>query len=347
MFRSSGRRFLLVAVTVLLLVVAIPAVALADNGGGGRFKVFGSVTVEPGETVFGDAGSIFGSVVVRGRVMGSAFSIFSSVRVSDQAQVNGDTFSIFSDVQLSDQAKTLGDAFSVFSSLAVLGSASVQGDAWTVFSSIDTDPTATIAGSRFSAIDEMEIEGPRDVHIDWGDWDRRWSWRWGPTPMSWTERIGPRVIDALALALVGVLIVVLFPRNVENVKATLVHNPGSSFGVGLLGLLLVPPLALLLLLTCIGFFAVIIGAFLVTLLGLTGIGLWIGERVLDRTGAQTPSLVPDVFLGTLIMALTASLFFIVPYFWWLYYLVWFGLLCLAFGAALLRRLGRVAPVAKT
>lgn len=319
MERRIKGRLGLVAAAVLVLLLALPFTALADDGSGGRFSMFDSVTVREGETVDGDVGSVFSSVDVRGTVNGNVFSVFSSVSIAGNGKVNGDVTSVFSSIGVHDNALVTGSATSVFSS-------------------IDRDATAQIRGAQTTGTANGEF-----------DWPHEWTVE-GPhmTPAtrstaSWIGRILGGVFSALLLAGLGVLLVVLFPRRVEVVRDTIVESPWASLGVGFLGLLLSLPLALIMLITCIGFFIVAFGTFAATLFGLVAIGLWVGDRVTDVAAPRDRSHVMDTMVGLLIIALVLSALDIVPYIGWLTGFIWFGLFSLAFGAVLLSRFGGTPP----
>jgi hypothetical protein len=198
----------LVPVVVLVLLLAMPAVAAADDGSG-RFSLFGSVNVAPGETVYGDVGSIFSSVSVQGTVTGNVFSLFSSISISGNARVDG-------------------TATSVFSSVAVLNNAVVRGNVTSVFSTIHKDAAARIEGSQMSG--PASGDWPTDVRIDLGDWGNMRRVTTGPG--YWVGRVFGAVFSALFLAAVSILTVVIFPRRVQVVRETLVNSPWSSLGVG-------------------------------------------------------------------------------------------------------------------
>lgn len=329
MFQRSPTRWIMALSLALLLAVVVPGIALADDGSE-RGSIFSSVRVLPGETINGDVFSIFSNVDVEGNVTGSVFSIFSSVRVAGSGRVQG-------------------EAFSIFSNVTVRGNAVVEGDAFSIFSSVDKDASARVLGSTFSAIEKIEAEAPGRVDMDWADWGRLsdWSWRWGFQRGGWTERVFGRIFDTLLLAVIGVIVAVLFPRRVEVVRQTMSRNLGASLGVGVLGLILSVPLALLLIITCIGPFLLGLGVFVSTLLGLTSLGQWIGERAIEQASGQDRSTVTDVFVGLLILGLIMAVFFLVPYFWWMYYFVWFGVLSAGFGAVLLSRWGAPIRMAQT
>jgi hypothetical protein len=318
------QRLGLVPVIVLVLLLALPSVALADDGGG-RFSIFESVYVGPGEVIAGDVGSVFSSVDVRGTVNGNVFSVFSSVNVSGNARVDG-------------------TVTSVFSSVGVRNTAQVTGDVTSVFSSVDTDATATILGNRTSGAGLTEGRGP-NVNIDWGDWR---TWNLGTRRQAgagyWLGRISGGVFSALFLAAIGIVTVALFPRRVQIVQDTVVRNPLSSLGVGFLGLVLSLPLALVLLITCCGFFVVLFATFLATLLGLVAVGAWVGDRIMDRADSRPRSPLIDVGVGLLVIALILSALDMTPFINVFSGLAWFALFSLAFGAVLLSRFGSVPPV---
>ncbi len=345
MSRNVSRRLLVVVAVVFALMLAVPPVALADNGGD-RFSVFESISIRQGETVYGDAVSIFGSVSVAGHVTGSAVSIFGSVSVT--GRVGKDAVSVFGSVTANDVP---GDAVSVFGSVTVGQGASnvvsvfgsvdlgpnavVRGNATTIFGRISTAPGAQIRGDRFEGMGG-EIEWPP---VGWrmgrvGEW-------WGGT---WFNVV-QGVIWAVALAGLGVLAVILFPRHVETVKRTLVVSPWSSLGVGFLAFILAIPLTVLLVITCIGPLVLWAGIVVAAILGMIAIGLWVGERTLAGTGAETPTPVMAVLAGTLIVNLLLTALGAVPFVncftWLLSGAVW----CMAFGAVILSRFGTLQPLA--
>jgi hypothetical protein len=316
------KSFLIVLPLVGLLALAVmPDIALADDGSQmGAFSVFNSVEVGPNETVEGSAGSIFSSVNVMGHVTGDVFSIFSSVNIGGQAEVDGDVFSIFSSVNVS-------------------GNAVVHGSVSSAMSTVNKSPSARIEGQQMSGTGTNRGSVPS---INIRPWDARWgAGAWGANLLG---NIFGGIFAALLLAAIGVVVVVLMPRRVEVVKQTVAYSPWASLGVGFLGLILSVPLALVLLLTCIGFFVVVIGTFLLTLLGLIAIGLYVGQRVMEGANGRSSSPVMDVMVGTLIIALIMAALNLIPCINCCAGLIWFGLCSLGFGAVLLSRFGSVPPV---
>jgi hypothetical protein len=254
-------------------------------------------------------------------------------------------FSIFSSVSVSGKGQVDGTATSIFSSINLSGDAVVNGDVSTVFSTINKGGNSRINGQEFSGATQMNWPG--EVHVNWSRWDRPWRWGAESGTAGWLSRIFGGIFSALILAAVSIVTVVLFPRRVAVVKDTVTHSPWASLGVGFLGLVLSGPLALLLLITCIGFFVVIIGTFFATLLGLVAIGLWIGGRVMDAAENRPHSAVMDAMVGALILGLIMGALQVVPWIGCLTGLVWFGLFSVAFGAVLLSRFGSVPPVVAT
>jgi len=311
MLKQRAARTMVIVMVALVVGLSLPAVALAQ-GGQGFVSIFESVTIGADQVVEGDVGSIFSSVTVLGRVNGNVFSVFSSVSVGGSAQVTGSVFSIFSNV-------------------SVGGNAVVQGDASSVFSQVSVAPTARVMGSQFSGAGNINIRWPRGFRFVYEPW-------------SWSGGIFSGIFFTLFLAALGAVTVALLPRRVEIVKDTLIHNPGASLGVGFLGLLLVLPLSLLLIITCIGPFIVLAGTTIAVLLGLIGIGLWVGQRVMETASTTNRSPITDVVVGTLIVGLIMTALNIVPFLCCIDWLAWIGLLSWALGAVLLSRFGGVPPV---
>ena len=213
----------------------------------------------------------------------------------------------------------------------------------TVFSSIDKADGARIEGEQILGM--KGVRDGREFNVDFGPGETPWHGNVNVGRTWGVGRILGGIFSALLLAAASVITVVLFPRRVSVVKDTMVRSPWSSLGVGFLGLILFPPLTILLACTCIGGIVVLLGTFLATLLGLVAVGMWIGDRVMDTTSNSARSPMMDVLVGALILGLVMAAMGIVPVISWFSGFVWFGLFCLSFGAVLLSRFGSMPPLA--
>lgn len=311
MLAKHSSRLAFVSLVVLIVALALPGLALAQDGTDGQVSVFESVTIEPGQVVNGDVGSIFSSVSVLGTVNGNVFSIFSSVSVSGQGKVTG-------------------NAFSIFSSVDVSGNAVVQGDATSALSSVNVNPPARVLGMRSSGFGNINLQAPRGGQFNFGPWNL-------------VGDIFSGIFSALILAAVGAVAVALFPQRVRIIRDTLVKSPGPSVGVGCLAWILILPLALILIITLCGPFLLGLGAFLATLLGMVAVGLLVGERVMETSAYPSRSMVTDVVVGSLIVGLLLAALNIIPFFCCFNWIVYLAVFSWALGAVLLSRFGGVPP----
>jgi hypothetical protein len=224
-------------------------------------------------------------------------------------------------------------------SLIVLGgtvdlrsNALVSGDLFTLGSSVSRAEGATVRGER--------IEG---LEWDWREWpgtpDRWWTgqpWR-GGIVVDWAGSLVRLAIRTLALMALGVVLVLVLPKQTVEVGQTATRLPVPSAGVGLLTLLVLLVLIPLLVIICIGIPAVVVLAIAFVaaqLLGRTAIGLWVGERLLDALNVRDTQPVLAVAVGVALIELVTA----VPCIGW----VLGALVSLAgLGAVILTRFGTV------
>lgn len=158
-----------------------------------------------------------------------------------------------------------------------------------------------------------------------------------PPFLSWP---GPAVfagniLNALLLLALSLITGALFPRHVQVVEEALAGKPGPAFGWGLLGLVLVLPLAILLFISIIGIPLILVEFLLLAvagILGATALARFIGSKIINRALEKEANLLGEIALGALVIGLLGLL----PVFGGL-------LFCLLFiftlGASLLTRFG--------
>jgi hypothetical protein len=143
------------------------------------------------------------------------------------------------------------------------------------------------------------------------------------------------LVTALALAALGALVIVFLPMQMNEVAVTAQRAPLPSLGIGCLTWIVLPPLALLFVVTCIGIpLAAILGILAVAagVFGWIAIGTVLGERLLK--GLKVSTIVPIIamLVGLLILWLVTQ----VPILGWL---IWVLVASLALGAVVLTRFG--------
>jgi hypothetical protein len=128
--------------------------------------------------------------------------------------------------------------------------------------------------------------------------------------------LGPAVVlfsigAGIATILAGLLMAGMAPRQVRAAEAVISHQPVRAFLVGLLGVVAIPVLAILFIVTVIGAplgLGVLFGVLpLIAFLGYLVAGIWIGEWILRRLSPDIERARPyaAAVVGVLILELTA------------------------------------------
>jgi dipeptide/tripeptide permease len=139
----------------------------------------------------------------------------------------------------------------------------------------------------------------------------------------------------LVILVLALLIVALLPKPVRTVAEAISENTFKVFLCGLLGLVLIAPLALLLTISVVGIALIPLEVIVVVcsvLLGFIAVGQLIGKKVLKLFKRRNPSMIRETFWGLII------LWFIgwIPYLGWMVKAV---AIVIGLGAALITRFG--------
>ena len=139
----------------------------------------------------------------------------------------------------------------------------------------------------------------------------------------------------LVILVVAILIVALLPKPVRTVGEAIRENTFKVVLCGLLGLVLIVPLALLLTISVVGIALIPLEVIIVAcsvLLGFIAVGQLIGGAVLRLFRRPNPGMVRETFLGLIILWLVGWL----PYIGWMVKAV---AIVLGLGAVLITRFG--------
>jgi hypothetical protein len=165
---------------------------------------------------------------------------------------------------------------------------------------------------------------------------RPWSAPATPLPI----RIGHAIAQFAMFFALGLLLLVITPRRVEAVGRSLTSSPSKALLTGFLGMLALPVLALLLVVTVVGIplvavliLAIVAGA----VLGFTALAQQLGERLpLGTRGGQVLRLA----IGTALLVIATK----IPF---LGVLVWIAGWLFIFGAVLRTRFGQEPTAIQT
>ncbi|MBU0686513.1 MAG: hypothetical protein KKB81_01485 [Candidatus Margulisbacteria bacterium] len=113
-----------------------------------------------------------------------------------------------------------------------------------------------------------------------------------------------KVIGFLMILLLGILIIIFMPHQVELVTDKMRKHCWRSFGWGILALIVLPIIAVLLMITLVGIplgtillFAYLVGAYIASIF----VSIVIGKWILDKVGKSNISLIWSLLLGLIIL----------------------------------------------
>lgn len=261
---------------------------------GGMVTVSGEVT--------DDLIAAGGNVNLEGEIRDNVILAGGMLDVADRAKIGRDLLVGGGTVTVAGEVKrnvTFGAG-----QLSILGEigGNVSGEA---DESIEIGPKAEILGNlEYKSSQEANIkEGAQVVGEN----------KWTPVEKkdnkkSFVSRALGKIYSSLALLVVAIVAVLLFPKKSEEVIANINSRPGKSFLYGLILLVVAPFVILLLAVTILGIpLAVILGMFYGILLYASKIyaGLWAGNRILgyinSKNEKKAKTLVWPVILGIFIL----------------------------------------------
>jgi hypothetical protein len=311
----------------LLAFVATPAFA---EGPRDRVCFGGSTLVRLDETVQ--------SVVLFG----------CGARVQSGAQVQRDVVSFGGDVVLEENVRVGNDVVVFGGDVQIAGQVS---DEVVVFGGrVTLEPTAVvernvlIMGGFLDKKEGAVVRGNIERNTDFSA--PRPGWNWGlpmfaPFSTSWNlwdnvfYGFFKNLINTLALAALGALILVFLPAQLNQVAVVAQKSAAPSLGVGCLTWLVVPPLMILFIVTCLGIpLSLVLGiAFVAAIvLGWIAISVVIGDKVLNALKAKNILPMVAMLFGVLALWLITSLPILGA-------LIWLFIATLAVGAVVLTRFG--------
>lgn len=139
----------------------------------------------------------------------------------------------------------------------------------------------------------------------------------------------------LVILVLALLIVALLPKPVRTVAEAIGENTFKVALCGLLGLVLITPLAILLTISVVGIALIPLEVIIVVcsvLLGFIAVGQFIGKKVLKLFHRPNPSMLRETFWGLIILWLIGW----IPYIGWMVKAV---AIVIGLGAALITRFG--------
>lgn len=301
-----GRRVWGLVLALLLTFVSfgpVMAAPLLDNGGGVHF---GPYTLESEEYSAGDLVVFGGPVrILEDAELDGDLVVFGTFELETGARVDGDVVVMGN----ADVAGTVESDLFVASSLRLQSTARAEGDVASA-GVIDRHEDAVVLGT-IGPVTDGEVVFPEDM-------PSVFPFVWPQARMtaaSWWIRTMGRMLRGLArvvvLSILALVVMSLWPDQTERMGRVIEENPLTSFGVGLLTLIVGTLVILLLAISiCLSPFAVvgIIAIAIAALLGWISLGLIVGRRVLVGLLDQpAPNPVTAGIVGTALVTFLMAL----------------------------------------
>ena len=223
-----------------------------------------------------------------------------------------------------------GDAVAVGGNIDLLPGSRVDGDAVAIGGKVNRQPGAVVGGTVTGLGPSLRLPfiGPNFGHMN----------RIPFLPFFNPFWIFMVAVASLFYLVVSLVVALLFPDRVETIGAAILDQPGSTALYGFIAFLLVLPVTLILIVSCIGIplvpieFLILLAAKLV---GRAGVGLAVGRKV--GVGLNHP--ISSTLVAVLVGALIIGFIHLIPVIGWL---VAFVLGILGLGAVIMTGFGASA-----
>jgi cytoskeletal protein CcmA (bactofilin family) len=348
---------LVLPVMLLGVALATPSLQAAAQGDTNRDRVAvdQDLVIDKGDTVAGDVSVTNGDLTVYGTVDGKVSVVNGDVDI--YGKVLGDVAVITGGGVTLNPGSSVGGNVLAPQDIKLEGNSTVGGNVTSLGGHIKKDDAAMVRGRS------TEMANPVQALRDFVQPNKANSGSSGSIGDSPFNRIAALFsvgILSVLILLLSVGITAVVPNRVRTASATLQAEPGPSIVVGIITAFLIFPVAGLvagvLTISVVGIILLpvlavaLLGAFL---LGLVVVSHWLGEHFHDtiRTGGagplsmQMPTILIEVLLGVaVILASTLiPLLFLPSWMWVLMLLLVYSISCVGIGAAILSRLGTLAP----
>jgi hypothetical protein len=271
---------------LLALVLVFSATPVFADGDGGRVVFGGSFTLESGEELNGDLVIFGGSAVLE-----------EDSRVDGNVVVMGGNASVAGEVN--------GDIVTFGGNVEVRRTAVVDGDLVTIGGNVDRREGAVVRGSE---VEGLEFEGfPRfwtfPTRLNFANrWPNVWS--------SFIFDVFKSVFVALALAALGLLVVLFWPKQTKVVGQAILAAPLPSGGVGLLTAVVAVALIVLFAITiCLSPVALLllVATLVAGIFGWIAVGLLVGQELLEAFKVKGITPMIAVVVGILLISLLGAI----------------------------------------
>ena len=284
------RKWTIVLLTALLFL-SLTMPVWADDGGGPAVLPGENMVIGPGEVVQNDVAVLGGNLELQegGRVDGDV-AVFGGSAIVD-GEVDGTLVVVGGTLDLGSHALIRKDLVTFATTVSRALGATVQGE--------------TVEGFRGRAFRLPELPNLPSVET------------WRTTPTQWDQngffglvRSFLRfVLRLTAMVVLGVLLVLLLPRQTAVVEQAVSEAGWTSLAFGVLSFLVLLVLIPLLVLICIGIpVAILLGmaAVAAALFGWVAIGVLLGRRILAALHTSQPQPAIEAIVGVVALTLLSE-----------------------------------------
>lgn len=297
---------------------------------GDLYVAGGNITVEG--AVEGDLTVAGGSIYINGAVGGDIRIAGGEVTINNT--VGGDVVMVGGTLNLTEKAPVAGDVYiaggEVSIAGAVAGKLGVEAGLVKINSAITGEAKITAgekltlgektvfsSSAQYKSWQEAEVqEGAQLGSLQYEQVNKR-QHRDGEKAFAGLMTLG-FIVKILAMMLAAFILIKLFPKKSFQLVGNYINQVWSNLGIGFIGIIAAPIIAVLLLITMVGWYAGLIvlllwllWLFVSALVGMVAVGAWINQKLIKKT-----ELMVDwqaVVIGVVVMTLASM----VPVIGWL------------------------------
>ncbi|MDD5370006.1 MAG: polymer-forming cytoskeletal protein [Anaerolineaceae bacterium] len=282
-----------VILLVVLAMLVLPTTVLASNPGtppqadkvvfGGTYTLASNDTLDGNLAVFGGSATVEKNATVTGDV------VLAGGSLSIDGQVNGNVSALGGSIFLGDTAV-------------------VQGDVTTMGAALHRGANTRIMGKVING-----FQGPFQVNVP----EVTPAFRLGDTFKPLVDVLW-FFFRTLALAALAMLLVLFLPNPTERIGQSILAEPVTAGGLGLLTVIIAPILVVVLAITILLIPVSLLAVFLLIIAGLFGwiaVGTEVGKRIAQMFKGGWP-LAVSAGIGTFVISLVAGAMNVVPCVGW-------------------------------
>ncbi len=269
------------------------------------------------------------------------------VVVEEDEEIDGDVVAVGGSIEI--KGTVTGDVVAIGGDVDIFSTGIVEGDAVSIGGDVIKRGEAVIQGEKVSVAffrGPFFRSPPMFTHF-------RFPFVFTPfRPPAWSLFL--RIIRIAFILFLGIVVISVFPKNVNKVKEKTKQEFLKSGLVGFLAEILALPIFILLIITIIGIpVALLVEPLLILaalILGFTGVCLFVGEKLQEHTSLKPDTKIMILVIGILavevvpLMARVLGVFGgpFSPFAWIVTFLGWvivYVVITVGFGASILTRLG--------